>query len=290
MRPRLYVVDEPLANLDPATAERLLRAPPRRSPTRATRSSSSSTASRRRSSCGPIGSCTSTTADPRTSAPVDGFLEVADPERGQAAVRGRCSRGSARELDVGGRRSRATAPSRDDGRPAGPSDRGRATAAPRVPRRPRRLRRRARSSTASTRRFGRARDRRRPRPERLRQDDAVPDRDAASCRPTDGEVLVDGGRSRERTVAQLADRLRLRLPEPQPDAVRPDGPRGAAVRAAEPRARPRPTSTRSSTTCLRRTSLDDARGHPRAAAADALVRPAEAARPRDRPRAPARRR
>ena len=49
------------------------------------------------------------------------------------------------------------------------------------------------------------------------------------------------------------------------------------------RDRPRP-STRSSTTSSAGPSLDDARGHPRAAAADAVVRPAEAARPRDRAR------
>ena len=54
-------------------------------------------------------------------------------------------------------------------------------------------------------------------------------------KPSSGQILVEGRPIAERTVAPAGDDLRLCLPEPEPDAVLQDGPRGAPVRPAKPR-------------------------------------------------------
>ena len=98
---------------------------------------------------------------------------------------------------------------------------------------------------------------------------------------TAGEVRVDGAPVAGPDGRPARVHVRLRLPEPQPDALRPDGPRGARLRPPEPG--PGPGDVRRD---RRRGAPADlagsARGHPRAAAADPVVRPAEAARPGDR--------
>ena len=283
MQPRLYVVDEPLANLDPATAERLLRAAPgpgRRGPRGRDRR-----APRRGGARAPAGSGPVPRRGPAraTSARSSGFLEVADPRRSSCRSRW-CSRASAR-AGVGWTAGRRQRPERATTALAGPTTAGdghrrgssTATSAPAMAS--------ARSSAASTRPSAGAR----PSPSsartaRARRRCSGPR--CASWRPTAGEILVEGRPIRRAHRSAARHRLRLRLPEPEPDAVRPDRPRGAPVRATEPQPaagdlrRPR-----------RRRAPPDVAGHarrdPRAAAADAFVRPAEAAGPRDRPRPPA---
>ena len=257
MQPRLYVVDEPLANLDPATAERLLRSsasPRRRGPAP---SSSSSTASRRRSSFGPTASCTWTRAAPRYLGDVDGFLAGRRSRGGQAAVRGRARprpRRTARPSPVraAARRTRQPAESRSTASARTAS----AALAPRVPRCRGGLRRRATSSAGSTPASGAAR----PLPCSGPNGSGKTTLFRTAMRlieATAGSILVDGRPITRAHRAAACERLRLRLPESEPDALRADGPRGAGVRAAEPRPRPvdlrrhhrrRPRAGRRSTT------------------------------------------
>ena len=288
MRPRLYVVDEPLANLDPATAERAPAPLLRASPTRATRSSSSSTASRRRSSCGRIGCCTSTRARTRYLGPVDGLPRRRRPGRGQAAVRGRPRAGAG-----GDRPRRRPTQTRREPRP-----RRRATA----PERPSRRRRAsstatsapatasARSCTASTRRFGR------------RETVAVlgPNGSGKTTLFRTAMRLIDAdaaarssstaGRSPSGPSPQLATIFGYVFQSPSQmlfaRTVREEllfGPRNLGRD-------PRPFDELVDDVLRRTSASTRARGHPRAAAADAVVRPAEAARARDRARPPAARR
>ncbi len=226
MRPRLYVVDEPLANLDPATAERLLAHPSGPGRRGRRRASSSSTASRRRWTCGRIGSSISRKGRPATSAPSRASSRIADPGAVklpfdvvlQRAPRRTGSRPPRPPVAIGVARCRA---------------RGRRDAASaRVPRR-RRVDRRHRILHGVDARLGRAEIVADPRAERLRQDHAF--RTAMRLLRRHGR---DDPRRRQRCRradhGPARDDLRLRLPEPEPDAVRPDGPRGAAVRPHEP--------------------------------------------------------
>ena len=232
MRPRLYVVDEPLANLDPATAERLLDDPPARWRTRATRSSSSSIASRRRSSFGRTACSTSRKGDQRYLGPVDGFLAIADPDAVKLPVRGRAASGRAADPETDGRAGAATL---DDRR----------LPTPLADARPRLEFRAVRAAIGDHEilhgvdaQLGPGRGRRRPRA-----------RTARARRPCSGPRcgccdVTDGGDPRRRRLDRRAhdgrarDRVRLRLPEPEPDALLADRRGGAAVRAAEPRSRP----------------------------------------------------
>ena len=256
MRPRLYVVDEPLANLDPATAARLLAilrrladdgdavvivehrveealvlrpdrvlylddgaiALPRR-PSMA----SSRSPTRTRSSCRSRSSSSGSAREPWPMARIE--------PRPQAA------------------RHRPPAPSRrrpPSRRPPPRLEFRDVRAGYRRPRDPPRHRRAPRPR----------RDRRRPRPERLGQDDAVPDGDAPArhrrrARSSSTACRIGGPHGRA-----ARDRLRLRLPEPQPDAVREDRPGGAPVRARGTSGVDPETFDGLVADCLRRTSLD----------------------------------
>ena len=287
MQPRLYVVDEPLANLDPATAERLLRAPagpgrrgPRGRDRRAPRRGGARTSGR-------TGSSTWTRAGPAISVRSTGFLEIADPAAVKLpfdVVLGGRVRGwrSDRRAAADGRPPRATAARRcREGRPRRRDGAARvsstAASAPAMDR--------ARSCTASTRASAGAR--RSPcsgRTVRARRPCSGP-RCGSWSRPP-ARSSSTAGRSRERTVPQLATIFGYVFQSPSQmlfaRTVREEllfGPRNLGRRPDDVRRHRR-----------RRAAPDVAghpRGHPRAAAADAVVRPAEAARPRDRARPPA---
>ena len=283
MRPRLYVVDEPLANLDPATA------------------------------AAPAHGCSAALADEghavvivehrveealdlrpdrvlyldegatRYLGAVDGFLDVADPEAVKLpfeVVLQRVRARGRRLVRAHRARRRATLPA---ARPPGRRPRP----APRVPRRPRRLRR-ARSCAASTPPSAvarRSRSSARTAPARRRSSGPR----CASWRRRAARSSSRAGRSRSGPSPQLATVFGYVFQSPSQmlfaRTVREEllfGPRNLGRDPAEFDAHRR-----------RRPPSDLARrprGHPRAAAADAVVRPAEAARPRDRPGAPAARR
>ena len=234
-------------------------------PTRAARWSSSSIASRRRSSCGPTACCTWSRARRSYLGPVDGFLEIADPalvklpfEAIVAQARRRTHAAICAPVSPPPPHS-----PEPDLRHAHPTRVGHA-APRRVPGRAGGLWR-GRDPARRERPPGGHRDGRHPRPQCLGQDDALQGGHEAPA--------ADGRQHRRRWRGhRQAPRggdgahLRLRLPEPEPDVLRPDGQGGADLRPDQPGCRPRH---------LRRADarLAGARrprrrgGHPRAAAA-----------------------
>ena len=198
LRPRLYVVDEPLANLDPATAARLLATPPR--PRRRGQRGRHRRAPRRGGARPPAGSgpLPRGRRDPVPRARSTGFLEVADPESVKLPFEVVLDRVARRV-----RRTRCATPTHD--RPnAGPA-------------RPPSRARRGSSSAACTPAIGEHEilhgvdARLGPRetvavlgPNGSRQDDAVPDRDAAASPSPAGAVLVDGASIADERTAELA--------------------------------------------------------------------------------------
>ena len=254
-------------------------APPRRWPTRAARSSSSSTASRRRSTCGPDRVLYLEEGSTRYIGAVDGFLEVADPRVGQAAVRASSLGASPARLDRG-----PEPPGRRRDRAPGGVDRRRVAAA-RVPGR------RARHRSGH---------------EILHGVDAAlgPTEIVAILGPNGSgkttlfrtamrllDVCRGRGPRRRPSIASggrptSSTTLRLRLPEPEPDAVRPDRRARSSCSGRATSGATRPASTRWSQEVLRADVPRRPRGHPRATAAGDVVRPAEAARAGHRPGPP----
>ena len=231
MRPSLYVVDEPLANLDPATAERLL------------------TLLRELADEGAgivivehrVEEALALRPDrvlyleegrTRYLGSVDGFLDIADP----AAVK--------LPFDVVLRRVRAEGAGQPPPLAAGAA----ASAEPTAPadrQRPEPHRRVSNSATSRAAigetailhgvdaRLGQRRGRRGPRPQRLRQDHALPDGDAAARHHAAGRSWSMARPHAGRPHGGARHRIRLRLPEPEPDAVRPHGRGRAPVRPAK---------------------------------------------------------
>ena len=297
MQPRLYVVDEPLANLDPATAA----APARRSCAALADAGDAVVIVEHR-----VEEALDLRPD-RVLYLEDGATALPRPTRGVPGDRRPATRSSCRSRSscgASGRRlTRAPRTEADAEAPGAPSARCRGAGRtgvrrhaagrdrpPRVPRRPRRHRASTRSCMASTRDLGpdevvailgpngsgkttlfrtamrllpvtRGHD-----PHRRRADRRADDR--ASSRTEFGYVFQSPSQMLfSRTVEE-----ELLF-----------GPRNLGPRSGDLRRAASPTASRA----RRSMRVEDIRD---AAAAGALVRPAEAARPRDRARAPTRRR
>ncbi len=250
MRPRLYVVDEPLANLDPLSAARLLailRA-------LADRGDAVVIVEHRVEEALVLRPDRVLYLDAGVSrylGPVDGFLEIADPHEVKLPFEVVLDRARAGGLSASPEPLDRVAGQRD---PEGVEDA------------PPRLEFRAVEASIGSHRILHGVDARLGRREVIAvlgpngSGKTTAFRTAMRLLPvTSGQILV-GRRGRGGPLdGEPCDDLRLRLPEPQPDAVRPLRPRGARVRPEEPWPDPA-TFELVAANALRRTALDQLEG------------------------------
>ena len=177
MRPQLYVVDEPLANLDPLSAARLLAI------LRALADEGNAVVIVEHRVEEALGAATRSRALPRcrtrpaTSGPVDGFLRIADPRAVKLPFEVVLERARS-----GGLSAAPPGPAGDRPRPAASPDDRNGTPPPRLALRAGRCLDRRASDPARRRcRPGPTGGRGHPRAQRLGQDDRLPDGHAAAA-------------------------------------------------------------------------------------------------------------